>query len=243
MLQDVCRLALDLVLSALAPRASHGHARPALCCMCPAPRDARPCTSRFTRSHQTRLTPCVPRASYHTHPPVPHIVRSSHSVMPASRASRYARPASTFIGRQQVDECVATVCFIRFRCMLHMFHLDVTKVNLVLHMLQVYVSSVSAVSNICCKCFILMLYMLQWLYTYVANVCFKCFTYFGRMLQVFYLDVVVCCHGYTRMLQMYISIVSPGFSMLQHVLLPMRARTRCTHPSSATYLYHAGQLQ
>jgi hypothetical protein len=42
--------------------------------------------------------------------------------------------------------------------MLHMFYLDIVKV-------------------------VLMLHMLQWLYTYVANVCFK------RMLQVFYLDV------------------------------------------------------
>jgi hypothetical protein len=56
-------------------------------------------------------------------------------------------------------------------------------------MLQVYVSNVLAVSNICCKCFILMLYMLQWPYTYVASICFKCFICFRRMLQVFYLDV------------------------------------------------------
>jgi hypothetical protein len=68
-----------------------------------------------------------------------------------------------------------TVCFMCFRCMLHMFHLDVAKVDLVLH-------------------------MLQWLYTYVASVCFKCFSYFKRMLQLFYLDIGyvavaihVCC--------------------------------------------------
>jgi hypothetical protein len=67
---------------------------------------------------------------------------------------------------------VTTLCFMRFRCMLHMFYLDVAKVDLVLHMLQC-------------------------LYTYVASVCFKCFR---RMLQVAYLDVAyvalaihVCC--------------------------------------------------
>jgi hypothetical protein len=39
--------------------------------------------------------------------------------------------------RQQVRWAhVATVCFIRFSFMLHVFHLDVAKVDLVLHMLQ-----------------------------------------------------------------------------------------------------------
>jgi hypothetical protein len=38
-------------------------------------------------------------------------------------------------------------------------------------MLQVYVSNVSAISNVCCKCFIWILDMLQWLYMYVASVC------------------------------------------------------------------------
>jgi hypothetical protein len=82
---------------------------------------------------------------------------------------------------------------MRFRCVLHMFHLDVTKVDLVLHMLQglyTYVVSVCfkclAVSNICYKCFIWILHMLQWLYMYVASVCFTCFR---PMLQMFYLDV------------------------------------------------------
>jgi hypothetical protein len=31
---------------------------------------------------------------------------------------------------------VATVCFMYLRCMLHMFHLDIIKIDLVLHMLQ-----------------------------------------------------------------------------------------------------------
>ena len=69
----------------------------------------------------------------------------------------------------------ATICFMSFKCMLHMFHLDVAKVDLVLH-------------------------MLQWLYMYVASVCFKCLSCFKYMLQVFYLDIAyvavamhVCC--------------------------------------------------
>jgi hypothetical protein len=86
--------------------------------------------------------------------------------------------------------------------------------------------------------------MLQWLYTYGASVYSKCFTYFMRMLQMFYLDVVIWCSGYTHMLQIYVSIVSLGFSMLRQVLLPTRsnsrARTRCTHPFSVAYLCHAG---
>ena len=53
-------------------------------------------------------------------------------------------------------------------------------------MLQVYVSNISAVSNVCCKCFIRMWHMLQWPYTYVVSsildvCCRKCF-----MLQMFH---------------------------------------------------------
>ena len=75
---------------------------------------------------------------------------------------------------------------------------------------------------------------------------------FIRMLQVFYLDVVICCGSYTHMLQTYVSIVSPGFNMLQQVLFPTRSDSRArTHPmlpisvmrANATYLYHVGQLQ
>jgi hypothetical protein len=58
------------------------------------------------------------------------------------------------------------MCFIY---MLYMFHLDIAKVDLVLH-------------------------MLQWLYTCVASVCFKYFSGFKRMLQVFHLDVAVTIH-------------------------------------------------
>jgi hypothetical protein len=76
-------------------------------------------------------------------------------------------------------------------------------------MLQVYGSNVS---KVCCKCFIWILYMLQWLYTYVTSVYSKCFIcffkrklqvclsgcciYFTHMLQVFYLDVTYACNGF-----------------------------------------------
>jgi energy-coupling factor transporter transmembrane protein EcfT len=66
--------------------------------------------------------------------------------------------------------------------MLHMFHLDVAKVDMVLH-------------------------ILRWLYIYVASVCFKCFNCFKRMLQVFYLDVAyvaMTIHiSYKYMFQMF----------------------------------------
>jgi hypothetical protein len=69
---------------------------------------------------------------------------------------------------------VAIVCFKCFRCfirMLQMFHLDVAKIDLdvvcvyngfqvfsgVLLVFQTYVASVSAISDVYCKCFIWML--------------------------------------------------------------------------------------
>jgi hypothetical protein len=68
------------------------------------------------------------------------------------------------------------------------------------------------------------------------------------MLQVFYLNVAIYCRDYTHMLQPYVLDVSHRFTcMLQQMLLPtcpnLRAHIRCTHPASAAYLYHAGQLQ
>jgi hypothetical protein len=95
--------------------------------------------------------------------------------------------------------------------------------------------------------FLDVVYVAVAIHTYIASVYHKCFIYFRRMLQVFYLDIVICCSSYTHMLQMYVSIVSPGFNMLQQVLLPTRsdsqARMRCIHPSSDAYLYHVGQLR
>jgi hypothetical protein len=48
-------------------------------------------------------------------------------------------------------------CFICFRRMLQVFHLNVAKVDLDVAytcMLQAYISSVSDVLYVCCKCFI-----------------------------------------------------------------------------------------
>jgi hypothetical protein len=126
------------------------------------------------------LAPPPPCSLHHPRLVPPLVPRTASTGLHWATASRWAH--------------VATVCFIRFRCVLHMFHLDVAKVDLVLHMLQglyTYVVSVCfkclAVSNICYKCFIRILHMLQWLYMYVTSVCFTCFR---PMLQMFYLDVV-----------------------------------------------------
>jgi hypothetical protein len=54
-------------------------------------------------------------------------------------------------------------------------------------MLQVYVSNVSAASNVCCKCFI---WMLQCTYT-----CCKCFISFGYMLQQMLYIVCLCARS------------------------------------------------
>jgi hypothetical protein len=64
-------------------------------------------------------------------------------------------------------------------------------------MLQAYMfSSVFGILYACCKCFMWMLHMLQWLYTYVANVCSKCFSCFRRMLHGIYLGVAYVSHLY-----------------------------------------------
>jgi hypothetical protein len=142
----------------------------------------RPCASRRTR--------LVPRT-----PPVP-------------RAPRHPRQRA-FIWRQQVDEhmlqpyvsWVLDVCCICFIWMLQKYIWCYICCNDYTRMLQVYVSNVSAVSNVCCKCFIWMLHMLQWLYTYVASV----FPNVSAVLS----GHCICCSGYTCMLQVYVSNVSP----------------------------------
>jgi hypothetical protein len=78
---------------------------------------------------------------------------------------------------------VTTIYFICFRYILYMFQLDVTKVDLVLH-------------------------MLQWLCTYVGSVCFKYF----QLFQIYVASVLsicyICCTSYTRILQVYVLNVS-----------------------------------
>jgi hypothetical protein len=75
-----------------------------------------------------------------------------------------------------------------------MFHLDVAKVDLVLHMSQL-------------------------LYTYVVSVCLKCFSRFRTMLQVFYLDVSyvagaihICCTSMFQMFHMFQMYVAASAS-------------------------------
>jgi hypothetical protein len=62
-----------------------------------------------------------------------------------------------------VFSSVCTKYFIYFRRIFHMFHLDVAYKCI----LQAYVSSVSVISYVCCKCFIWILYMFCNGYTHV----------------------------------------------------------------------------
>ena len=72
---------------------------------------------------------------------------------------------------------------MRFIRMLQVFYLDVAKVDLdVTCMLKAYVSSVSGVSYVCCKCFIWMLHIFAMVFkcfsgvfASVLDACFKCF--------------------------------------------------------------------
>ena len=117
---------------------------------------------------------------------------------------------------QWLYTCVASVCFKYFnclKCILQVFHLDAAYVAVAIH--------------VCCKCVFQMLQLfhldvacfhLDVTYVAVAiRVCYKCtfqmFHLFQTMLQVFYLDII-CCSGYTHVLQTYVLIVLPGFSML-----------------------------
>jgi hypothetical protein len=70
-----------------------------------------------------------------------------------------------------------------------MIHLDVAKVDLVLHMLQwlytyvlVYVLNVPAVLNVCCKCFIWILH--------IAVVCYKCMFQMFHLFQTYVASVL-----------------------------------------------------
>jgi hypothetical protein len=58
------------------------------------------------------------------------------------------------------------------RRMLQVFYLDVAYTC----MLLAYVSSVSGVSYVCCKCFIWMLHMFATVFKCFQSFCFKCFT-------------------------------------------------------------------
>ena len=97
-----------------------------------------------------------------------------------------------------------------------MFYLDAAKIDLVLHMLQyytrilqVYVSNVPAVLNVCCKCFYLDV-------AYVAlaiHVYYKCMFQIFQLFQTYVASVLsgccICCSAHTHMLQAYvINVVS-----------------------------------
>jgi hypothetical protein len=149
---------------------------------------------RFATPHSSRPDSCCAQSRSDLY------VVASSSVSASSYAS-----TSIHCGAASRWVHVATVCFMRFRCMLHIFHLNVAKVDLVLH-------------------------MFQWLYTYVASVCFKCFSCFKRMLQVFYLDIAygalaiyLCCKCmfkcfscFKRMLQVFYLDVA-YVAMLIHI--------------------------
>jgi hypothetical protein len=103
-------------------RAPTVRARPASCCV----------ALRLTRSHRTRLAPHATHPACASHAPlVPRIAPPApRTVLPrAALTSLYWAVTST-------GAYVATICFVRFRCMLHMFYLNFAKVDLVLHMLQ-----------------------------------------------------------------------------------------------------------
>ena len=150
------------------------------------------CPSGWTG--QTRLSPrlaCPPHASCLVPPPTP---RASRRPRLTLRSTAPRAPARTLTAHSQGPWTVGnlramalssastnlhwaassswahvtTVCFMRFRCMLHMFYLDVVKVELdciccsvYTHMLQVYVQIFQLFSNVCCKLFIWMLHMLH----------------------------------------------------------------------------------
>jgi hypothetical protein len=65
-------------------------------------------------------------------------------------------------------------------------------------MLQTYISSVSYVSEVCCKGFVWMLHIMQWLYSYVVNVYSQCFIHFFiHTLQACLCECYIC---FTHML-------------------------------------------
>jgi hypothetical protein len=117
-----------------------------------------------------------------------------------------------------------SVSTMYFRCMLHMFHLDVSKADLLLH---ICCNGYMYVASVCFKCFssfkrmlqvfYWMLHMLQWLYTYVASVCLKCFccfqTYVASILSrydVAYvaLAIHVCCKCTFQMFELFQTYVA-----------------------------------
>jgi hypothetical protein len=79
---------------------------------------------------------------------------------------------------------VCSKCFICFRCMLQVFHLEVAKVDL--DVACIYMQMFHVFSYLCCKCFIWMFAYIRNDYTHVFKYFFGVFCKcFKRMLQVF----------------------------------------------------------
>jgi hypothetical protein len=104
-----------------------------------------------------------------------------------------------------------------FKRILQVVYLDVAYVALVIYVRCKCMFS--AVANVCCKCFIKTLHMLQWAYTYAASVCFQMFklfqTYVASILSGYY----ICCSDYTHILQVFVlNVLSVFIRMLQQML-------------------------
>jgi hypothetical protein len=151
-------------------RAPTARAGPASCCV----------ALRLARSHRTCL------ASRATHPACASHAQLVPRAAPPAPRTVLPRAALTSLhwAVTSTGAHVATVCFVCFRCILHMFYLNFAKVDLVLHMLQWLYTYVSAISNIYCKC-LSGCYIYCSGYTCMLCVCFKCFTCFRPMLQCF----------------------------------------------------------
>jgi hypothetical protein len=88
-----------------------------------------------------------------------------------------------------------------------------------LHVFHMDVAYVALVIYVCCKCM------------------FQCFTCFKTYVASVLFRYCICYNDYTHMLQMYGLIVSPCFSMLQHVLFPTRSDLRIsTHCTRRPYI-------
>jgi hypothetical protein len=138
---------------------------------------------------------------------------------------------------QWICTCVASIYFKR---MLQVFHLDVAYVaaaiNVCCKSVFPNVSVVSSRCRICCSGYTRMLQLYVLNFSPILDRCCKCF-----ICILLYVVVVIhiCCKRMFQLLHLV--------SMLQQMLLPTRsdprARTCCTHLSSAVYLCRAGQLQ
>jgi hypothetical protein len=194
----ICKIANSRALDAPTPSHSFGESTSGNAIYRPSVRPDRtdppapclahraPCASCFVRptcaSRRLCLAPCS--AAHRTSRSDSHCAQQRYDLCAMALSSVPASSStstSVHCGAVSRWAHVATVYFMHFRCMLNMIYLDVAKYiwcciycNNYTRMLQVYVS---AVLNVCCKCFVRMFHMLNWLYIYVANVYCKCFIF------------------------------------------------------------------